>query len=43
MKESINITTTWKPIPTHDYSHYYNLQTPGDKKVLAIRLTRQLT
>jgi len=22
---SINITTTWKPIPIHYYSHYYNL------------------
>jgi len=23
--ESINITTTWKPISIHYYSHYYNL------------------
>jgi len=22
MKESINITTNWKPIPIHHYSHY---------------------
>ena len=32
MKESINITTDWKPIPIHYYSHYYNLLTLGDLK-----------
>jgi hypothetical protein len=25
-----NIKTTWKPIPIHYYSHYYNLLTPRD-------------
>jgi hypothetical protein len=32
-KESINITTTWRPIPIHYYSHYCNLQTPGHCRI----------
>jgi hypothetical protein len=42
MKISINITTTWKPIPIHYQSHTTIYKHYETKKMVGFRITRHL-